>query len=123
MHADEKLPTILDPARHRLSRSIASLRSPCGRAWRAVLAAMHQSRAGEAARVIRRHRNLVDGSRELARMPVVAPASRQGQSPAPDLAIKSIPIVGITGFALIHGIAVHMMEPEPGSSNDASIVL
>ena len=59
--------------------SIASL---CGRVWTRVSGALHESRAGEAARIIKRYRHLVAGPLELGRISVVAAADGGRQARA-----------------------------------------
>jgi hypothetical protein len=80
MPADEKSATMLHPARHPLSPSRASLPSLYGRVRMMLFAALHESRAREAARVIQLYRDLVADSQELAQMSGGAAAKSGRQS-------------------------------------------
>jgi hypothetical protein len=98
------------------------LLSLCRRAQAALLAALHESRSREAARIVRRYQHLVETSRDVAPAPTAASETRRRRSSrAREDAFKPALIAVVIGFALIHGIALGMLAPH--ASSDAAVVL
>jgi hypothetical protein len=120
MHAYEK--TLTTPVTRRQGRlRAAALLLPCRRALAGVLAALHDSRSREAARIVRRYRHLVEESRAPAPEPALAGETRRRQARGPKDALKPALIAAVIGFALVHGITLGILGPR--ASSDATIAL